>query len=151
MQNAHDSPAFKPYPNERAKLRNTWVMLNWYAYRFAKKNCIPVLPPQMQRCVVITPTTTIQELSDIWHGKTPALITDEIAAIIRWSWKFQRVTPETANDLCRQTWIFLTNFNEKLDDVPTITAPIEPGKFVHSGAQDSARDVRLRLGSAAGR
>jgi len=117
MQNAHDSPEFKHHPNEKAKLKNMWVMLNWYAYRFAVKNRIDVTPPQIQRCVTITPTTTIRELSDVWHGKTPALITDEIAAIIRLSWKFKTVTPDGADSFCRYVWTFLTNYNDKLTDV----------------------------------
>jgi hypothetical protein len=144
-QNAHNSPIFKHYPNEKAKLKNAWVMLNWYAYRFAVKNNINVTHPIMTIGVTVTPTTTIQELSDIWHGKTPVLITDEIAAIIRLSWKFKTVTPDGADSFCRHVWTFLTNYNDKLTDVPKIATPIEPGKFVHSGAQDTARDIRVRL------
>lgn len=134
MQNAHDSPAFNLHPNERAKLRNAWAMLNWYAYRFATKSGIDVTHPTTRNGVTVTPTTTIQELSDVWHGKTPALITDEIAAIIRWSWKFQRATPETSGDLARQTWIFLTNFNSKIQDqhVSKIATQVDAGKLYPS-------------------
>ena len=110
----HETETFDQHLNERAKLKNAWSMINWYCHRFALLYKIAHSAPVKRNGTILAPKNIIPEMEKQWQKAK--FFPQEIKEIIVWSRKFQYVTPNKANKLFYDTWIFLHNYELTLHE-----------------------------------
>lgn len=97
----HESTMFDEHPNLRAKLRNSMADLRWYGYRLCELNGIKN----------VTPKNSLETIKKLFQTEN---LPPDLLKIWAWEGKIATATPEIADQLFRDTWIFVHDFDKTL-------------------------------------